>query len=107
MDNKLESMSAFWWRKDQPSIEESVESIYTFLLLLKRHNPNLFAFWYESAYSKEKAMERKVDVTPEYIQKKLYKNRDKLFDDLGSSVSLWTGHENDDLAGSVSFRIGG
>ncbi len=107
MSNKLESMSAFWWRKRQPSVEESVESIYEFLLLLKRHNPDLFAFWYESAYSKEKAMEQKVDITPEYIRKKLHKNKDKLFDDLGSSMSLWTGHGDDDLAGSINFRIGG
>jgi hypothetical protein len=107
MHNKFKSISALWGQNNRISAEEGAKQIYQFLLLLKSHNEDLFANWYEGGYSKREAMEKKIDLTQEYIRKAVEKNWNRKFDDLGSRISYWTGHEDDDLSGSISFSVGG
>lgn len=102
---KIESVSAIWG-DEHKSVAECAERIYDFMQRLKAHNPELFSTWYELAMSLKEALERKVDITQEYFYKKVEKNWNKKFTDLGTRVSLWTGHEEDGYSGEVSFSLG-
>ena len=107
MDDKelFKSVSAIWG-DEHKSEAECAERIYDFMQLLKAHNPELFGQWYEQAMSLKDALERKVETTQEYFYKKVEKNWDKKFPDLGSRVALWTGNKKDGYSAEVSFSLG-
>lgn len=107
MKERFRSISAIWIEKDKKAIKECAKNIYDFLILLKAHNPDLFASWYEKGYSKKEAMKRKIDITEEQFSKDLGKNKNKKHDDLGTTISYWTGNENEELSAAISFTIGG
>lgn len=107
MKEQLKSMSAIWWNYNRVASNENAIKVYDFLSLLKEHNKDLFGDWYELGTSKKNAMLNKVHLTAENIRDKLDKNWDKKFDDLGTGVSFWTGHDDDDLSASISFKLGG
>jgi hypothetical protein len=71
-----------------------------------------FSTWYEQGMSRKKALENKLDLTEERIEKlcrkavKRSELDDLLFAKYGFIFGLWTGHA-DDESSSVSFTVGG
>ena len=107
MKERFRSISAIWMEKEKKTIKECAKSVYDFLILLKAHNSDLFALWYEKGYSKKEALRKKLDINEDYFFKDLEKNKNKKHHDLGTTVSYWTGNENEGLSAAISFTIGG
>jgi len=76
------------------------------LLVLKEIDSDLFSEWYETAYSKKRALKKKVLLNEAFILKLVDKGWDKKFPDLGCYFSLWTGRHNDLHNSSISFSLG-
>jgi len=76
------------------------------LLVLKEIDSDLFSEWYETAYSKKRALEKKVLLNEASILKLVEKDWNKKFPDLGCYFSLWTGKKNDLHNSSISFSLG-
>lgn len=106
MLERIESISAIWVEKHKVGLEECSKRIELFLQLLKKHNPLLFESWYEKGGIVKRATENKVDVNQNYFLNELQKIK-RRYDDVGITVSYWTGRTMDVLSASISFTIGG
>lgn len=91
---------------EKVTLEECSEKVFAFLILLKKHNPDLFSNWYQKGKSKKDALLREVSLDETYFYDDISKNWDKKFDDLGARVSYWTGHQESGKSASISFNIG-
>jgi hypothetical protein len=76
------------------------------LMVLKEIDSDLFSEWYETAYSKKRALKKKVVLSEAFILKLVEKDWNKKFSDLGCYFSLWTGKQNDLQNSSISFSLG-
>lgn len=105
MEQIIESISAIWGDEYKSEIECFCR-VLNFLLLLKNNENLLFGMWYEKASSKKKALEKKVELNLEYIQRLVTKKWDKQFTDISTKFSLWTGHEMGELSAQTRFCLG-
>lgn len=76
MIEQLKYVSVFW-RDNEISISECANSVYEFLLTLKKHNNILFNEWYEKGGSKKEGLKKKVEISQEYLSNIVKKNWDK------------------------------
>lgn len=104
MKDNFESISAIW-QDGQKSVAECAELIYDFLILLNKHNSDLFSELYKKGYTKENASNR-VELSQEYLYKIVEKKWDKKFPHLGCRISFWNGMEDDDTTADISFSLG-
>lgn len=106
MNEKIESISAFWFCDKKTPIEESAILITNFLLKLKDNN-KIFYEWYEKAYSQKEALKNKVVLEKDYFEKTLKKEYRKVDETLGTYISYWTGNTTEGNSANISFNLGG
>ena len=102
MENKIESISAFW-KSNKMEVEQCSELVYGFLILLKEHNSTLFSHWYKKGRSKKDAMKNEIILEPLFFNNEINRNWDKLFHNLGARLSYWTGNIG---PADISFQVG-
>mgnify|MGYP000870876600 CR=1 FL=1 len=93
-----------------PKYKESSESlskkVLNTLFLLREIDESLFTEWYEQGNSKKEALNLKLSLDIDSIEKIVLKEWDKKFPDLGSNFIFWSGKNNDLENTNISFRIG-
>jgi hypothetical protein len=102
----FESISAVWQDLHKLSFEEYSKKITVFLELLKEQNATLFSKWYEKGYSAKNAVTNEVCINEGYFLKKLLQIKRK-YEDVGVTISYWTGTPDVNLSSSISFTVGG
>lgn len=102
----IESISAIWNEKVKKQSQENAREICSFLNLLRGHNDAVFSEWFEKGCIKDGETRKRIDVTEAFFFNELERRKRNKGDDVGVTVSFWTGVENENSA-SISFTLGG
>jgi len=104
-------LGAYWGSRPE-NLYQISNKIYQTLMSLRQLDIQ-FGNWYERGMTKKQALEKKISLTPEYIETLCLKGikrselNDKGFVELGFLVGLWSGHADDYESSSISFNVGG
>lgn len=91
-----------YWGARSETIEECFKKVSQTLNLLKETELAYFQQWYRLGKSRKDALKHQVSTNEADLVKLLEKGKDKLFPDLGYSISLWNGQkEGEDLRFSI------
>ncbi len=90
-------------KKEYP--EEIAKNVLKFLNGLKIIDESEFSSWHEQGWSKKESLSKKVSFEEEYLLGIVNKCWDKIFPELGTHFSFWTGKDDFDSS-LVSFNLG-
>jgi hypothetical protein len=96
--------AAVYWGCRVESAEECARRAEKFFHLLSRCDPD-YTRWFEKADSRKKALQLQFEPTAETFVR-FFKRRGYKLGKVGFSFGAWTGHEEDDRGGSVTFACG-
>ncbi|HYO55341.1 immunity 52 family protein [Archangium sp.] len=96
--------TAVYWGCRVESAEECARRAETFFRLLSRCAPD-YSCWFEQADSRKKALQLRFEPTAEMFVR-FFKRRGYRLGKIGFTFGAWTGHEEDERGGVVSFICG-
>jgi hypothetical protein len=101
------SLGVHWYNRPK-TLKECADELYEFLNILKSYKPEFFSQWYEGAFSKKKALEKKVEITYDYVKKHLSegKYKDNDYNKYCYNFGVWNGNPKDSLSGGISASLG-